>query len=296
MKTILVPTDFSPAAIAARKLAVSLAKKFNSSIFLLHVMEAVDEGSFNVEGEAVDDGSWEEKLFNMKMIEKARRDLAEATAATAAEGVQVRSLLRVGNAYHGISSIIAEQKADLVVIGTEGDSGNANILIGTTTEKVLRRSAVPVVTVNREMRSDSIKSIVWATSLRPEDLEIPPALRDLVNQEGVTVHVLRVNTPGLFMTDVTAKERLKSTAEFLKFKNYTLNIFNDNEQAAGIIHFASSINADMIALSTHGREGLAQLLNSSIAEGVINHTKLPVMTYVLGKVSRVEANREQTSK
>lgn len=259
-------------------------------------MEAVDEGSFNVEGEAVDDGSWEEKLFNMKMIEKARRDLAEATAATAAEGVQVQSLLRVGNAYHGINSIITEQKADLVVIGTEGNSGNANVLIGTTTEKVLRRSAVPVVTVNREMRSDSIKSIVWATSLRPEDLEIPTVLRELVNQEGVTVHVLRVNTPGLFMTDVTAKERLKSTAEFLKFKNYTLNIFNDNEQAAGIIHFASSINADMIALSTHGRQGLAQLLNSSIAEGVINHTKLPVMTYVLGKVSSVEANREQTGK
>jgi nucleotide-binding universal stress UspA family protein len=284
MKTILVPTDFSPAAIAARKFAVSLAKKFNSSIFLLHVMEAVDEGSFNIEGEAAADGSWEDKLFNMKMIEKARKQLAEATAETADAGVAVQSLLRVGNAYHGINSIISEQKADLVVIGTEGDSGNANVLIGTTTEKVVRRSTCPVVSVNRDMKVDAMKSIVWATSLRPEDLEIPPVLRELVNLEGVTVHVLRVNTPGLFMTDVTAKERLKSTAEFLKFKNYTLNIFNDNEEAAGIIHFAAGINADMIALSTHGRQGLAQLLNASIAEDVINHTKRPVMTYVLGKI------------
>jgi hypothetical protein len=140
-----------------------------------------------------------------------------------------------------------------------------------------------VITVNREVKIESLKSIVWATSLKPEDLDIPPVLREMVNQEGVTVHVVRINTPGLFMTDVTARERLRSTAEFLKFKNYTLNIFNDNEEAAGIIHFAANINADMIALSTHGRQGLAQLLNASIAEDVINHTKRPVMTYVLGK-------------
>jgi nucleotide-binding universal stress UspA family protein len=284
MKTILVPTDFSPAANAASKFAVSLARKFNSSIFLLHVVEAVDEGSFNIEGEAAADTSWEEKLFNIKMIEKARKQLADAASAITSAGVPVQSLFRVGNAYHGISSIISEQKADLVVIGTEGNSGNANVLLGTTTEKVVRRSTCPVIAVNRDMKVDSVKSIVWATSLRPEDLDIPPVLRELVNQEGVTVHIVRINTPALFMTDVTAKDRLKSTAEFLKFKNYTTNIFNDNEEAAGIIHFAESVNADMIALSTHGRQGLAQLLNSSIAEGVINHTKRPVMTYVLGKI------------
>jgi len=284
MKTILVPTDFSPAAVAASKFAVNLAKKFNSSIFLLHVMEAVDEGSFNIEGEATADTSWEDKLFNLKMIEKARTQLSETTKAITDAGVKVQSMLRVGNAYHGISAIITEQKADLVVIGTEGDSSNAAILIGTTTEKVVRRATCPVITVNRNLKVDSVKSIVWATSLKPEDLEIPPVLRELVNEEGVIVHIVRINTPGLFMTDVTAKERLTSTAEFLKFKNYTINIFNDNEEAAGIIHFAANINADMIALSTHGRQGLAQLLNASIAEDVINHTKRPVMTYVLGKI------------
>lgn len=284
MKTILVPTDFSPAASAATKFAINLAKKFNGSIFLLHVMEVVDEASFNVEGEAAGSASWEDKLFNMKMIEKAKKDLADATASIANSGVPVQSLLRVGNAYHGINAIINEQKADVVVIGTEGDSSNSPAFIGTTAEKVVRRSTCPVITVNREVKMDSIKSIVWATSLKPEDLDIPPVLREIVNQEGVVVHVVRINTPGLFMTDVTAKDRLKSTAEFLKFKNYTLNIFNDNEEAAGIIHFAANINADMIALSTHGRQGLAQLLNASIAEDVINHTKRPVMTYVLGKV------------
>jgi nucleotide-binding universal stress UspA family protein len=282
MKTILVPTDFSPAANAATKFAISLAKQFDSSIFLLHVLEAVDEGSFNIEGEATSKGSWEDKLFNMKMIEKARKDLADATAIATENGVRVQSVLRVGNPYHGIQAIIAEQKADMVVIGTEGDSGNANILLGTTAEKVVRRSTIPVISVNRNLKTESIKTIVWATSLRPEDLDIPSILREFVNQPGVTVHILRVNTPGLFMTDITARERLKSTAEFLKFKNYTTNIFNDNEEAAGIIHFAAHVNADLIALSTHGRQGLAHLLNASIAEDVINHTKRPVMTYVLG--------------
>ena len=283
MKTILVPTDFSPAANAATKFAINFAKQFDSTLLLLHVMEAVDEGSFNIEGEATASSSWEDKLFNMKMIEKAKNDLAGALATVSQSGVKVKTHLRIGNAYHGIQSIISEEKADVVIIGTEGDSGNANVLIGTTTEKVVRRSTCPVITVNRGTTIETIKTIVWATSLRAEDLDIPPLLRELVNKAGIAVHIVRVNTPGLFMTDVTAKERLTSVAEFLKFKNFTTNIFNDNEEAAGILHFAASVKADLIALSTHGRQGLAHLLNASIAEDVINHTKRPVMTYVLGK-------------
>ncbi len=50
MKTILVPTDFSPEAKNALQLAIGLARQFGSTLIVLHVLESVDEGSFNVEG------------------------------------------------------------------------------------------------------------------------------------------------------------------------------------------------------------------------------------------------------
>ncbi len=286
MKTILVPTDFTPAAVAAAKYAATLSKKFKSTIILLHVIEAVDEGSFNIEGEAVAKGSWEDRLFNMKMIEKARKDMARAASALTDQGVNVKSVLRVGDAYHGIQSIIAEQKTDLVVMGTEGDSGNANILIGSTTEKVLRRSACPVICVNRKTTVGSLRSVVWATSLNNEDMDMPPALKQLINDEDIMVHVVRVNTPSVFLADADVKKKLKTVAEFLKLKNYTINVYNDFEEVTGVIRFAATVDADLIAMSTHGRQGLAHILNGSIAEDVINHTRRPVMTYVIGRKAK----------
>jgi nucleotide-binding universal stress UspA family protein len=216
------------------------------------------------------------------MIEKSKRQLAQATSAMIESGVNAKSILRVGNAYHGIQTIITEQKADLVVMGTEGASSISRVFVGSNTEKVVRRSWCPAISVNRNTTLESIKSIVWATSLKAEDLAIPKLLTELVNESGATVHLLRVNTPALFMTDVIVKEKLKSIAQHLKFKNFTINVFNDNDEVAGIIQFAATINADLIALSTHGRHGLSHLLKGSIAEDVINYTKMPVMTYVIG--------------
>ena len=61
-----------------------------------------------------------------------------------------------------------------------------------------------------------------------------------------------------------------TTLETHELENYTVNIYNDVVEEDGIIYFARDIDADMIALSTHGRSGLMHLLSGSIAEDVVN--------------------------
>lgn len=51
------------------------------------------------------------------------------------------------------------------------------------------------------------------------------------------------------------------------------------EEEGGILNFSKMVDADMIALGTHGRKGLSHLLNGSLAEGIVNHSSLPVWTY-----------------
>jgi nucleotide-binding universal stress UspA family protein len=69
----------------------------------------------------------------------------------------------------------------------------------------------------------------------------------------------------------------------MKLQNYTVNIYNDFNEEAGIINFAESVGADLIAMLTHGRTGLAHVLNGSIAESVTNHARRFVLTSVLQK-------------
>jgi nucleotide-binding universal stress UspA family protein len=73
---------------------------------------------------------------------------------------------------------------------------------------------------------------------------------------------------------------MEEFAKKLKLTNYTINVFNDVSEEEGIIYFAESINADMIAMATHGRTGFAHVLAGSIAEDVVSHSKRPVLTFV----------------
>jgi nucleotide-binding universal stress UspA family protein len=57
------------------------------------------------------------------------------------------------------------------------------------------------------------------------------------------------------------------------------HIYNDVNVEKGILHFAKSINADLIGMSTHGRKGLSHFFNGSISEDLVNHAKRPVITF-----------------
>ncbi|HRB73105.1 MAG TPA: universal stress protein, partial [Flavobacterium sp.] len=68
------------------------------------------------------------------------------------------------------------------------------------------------------------------------------------------------------------------TASF-DISNYATHIYNDVNVEKGILHFAKSVNADLIGISTHGRKGLSHFFNGSISEDLINHAKRPVVTF-----------------
>jgi nucleotide-binding universal stress UspA family protein len=95
-----------------------------------------------------------------------------------------------------------------------------------------------------------------------------------------TVHLVRINTPGNFQRDAVVKKYMQDFAKKLQLKNFTINIFNDLTEEEGIIYFADSLNADLIAMATHGRTGFAHVLAGSIAEEVVSHSKRPVLTFV----------------
>src|SRR4051812_44489400 len=120
MKKILVPTDFSNLAQVATDVASDLAKKMKADVILLHVIEQPGSGSFNVTGEVNNYGDGENKLFMLKLIQKSKTQLAGAVETLRLMGVKTKGELRMGNPFHGIRTLITEQKVDLIIMGTEG--------------------------------------------------------------------------------------------------------------------------------------------------------------------------------
>jgi nucleotide-binding universal stress UspA family protein len=280
MKKILVPTDFSKPAQIAIDVAEDIARKANAELILLHVVEEASGTSFNITGEVDVSGGWEDKLFTMKLIERSKKQMAKLFEEVQATGVKVKQELRLGTAFHGMRDIITEQKVDLVVMGTAGHSKLEEMIIGTNTEKVVRHAKCPVLTVHKKPSTTDFKNIVYATSMSSDEEVFSRIVRSTQQLYDATVHLVRINTPGNFQRDAVVKKQMQDFAKKLQLKNFTVNIFNDVTEEEGIIYFADSINADLIALATHGRTGFAHVLAGSIAEEVVSHSKRPVLTFV----------------
>jgi nucleotide-binding universal stress UspA family protein len=280
MKKILVPTDFSKPAQIAIDVAADVAKKSNGELILLHVVEEASGTSFKITGEVDVSGGWEDKIFTMKLIERSKKQMAKALEEIKATGVKVKQEMRLGTAFHGIRDIITEHKVDLVVMGSAGHSKLEEMIIGSNTEKVVRHAKCPVLTVHKKPVTTDFKNMVYATSMSKDEEVFSRIVRTTQELYNATVHLVRINTPGNFQRDAVVRKYMEDFAKKLQLKNFTINIFNDLTEEEGIIYFADSINADLIAMATHGRTGFAHVLAGSIAEEVVSHSKRPVLTFV----------------
>jgi len=280
MKKILVPVDYSKTSAIAFDVAFDIAKKDGADLIALNVVEEATPDSYRITGEW-HEADWEDRIYTFELLKKAKSQLEKLVKDPKYDAVKILGELRVGNPFHGISTIITEHKVDLIVMGTKGFTKIDEMLIGANTEKVVRHSRRPVLTVQKKPATTEFKSIVYATAMSSDEEVFSRMVKRTQQMYNSTIHLLRVNTPADFQRDIVVKDALYKFAKKLGLKNYTLNVYNDLSEEEGIIYFSDSIDADLIAMATHGRTGFAHVMAGSIAEDVVGHSKRPVLTFVV---------------
>lgn len=155
LKHILVPIDFSEASRKALRYAVRLAGRTGSRITLLHVIEPVP---------AYPEMAYPGLTVYPEMVYPATPGAKDwATAARAAfrklrgeEHVELslirEELVREGTPHQEITKAALELAADLIIIATNGRTGLAHVLLGSTTERVVRHAPCPVLVVREKER------------------------------------------------------------------------------------------------------------------------------------------------
>lgn len=140
-KTILFATDFSPSSEHAFKYALSLARKFESRLGIIHVInEPVDLRGFYVPHISFDQ-------LEAEIEQGALKLMAEFCTRNAGDYQHVETYVVPGIPYDEIIKKATELSADLVVVGTHGRTGLDHVLFGSTAEKVVRKSPVPVMSI-----------------------------------------------------------------------------------------------------------------------------------------------------
>ncbi|MFC6825545.1 universal stress protein [Halopelagius fulvigenes] len=137
---ILVPTDGSEAADGAIRNAIDIASQYDATIHALYVVDASVYTSIETGADLVVES----------LEEEGQKAIAEVTDRARAAGVESESAVVSGSTHQSILDYADDHGIDLIVMGTHGRTGIDRYLLGSVTEKVVRRSDVPVLTVRMD--------------------------------------------------------------------------------------------------------------------------------------------------
>ncbi len=200
--------------------------------------------------------------------------LARACRALRGPRIDARWETCFGDPPSGIVAHAISENADLIAMTTHGRSGARRILMGSVTEKVLRRATIPLLTSRPGARMEGWVHVA-ALDGSPRAEGILDDLLPLTRLLGATLHLLHVSegAPG-----TGVRGYLKQVA--LRVKASGVNVATAvrcGSAPAEILRYATEERAGIIALATHGRTGLERVLVGSVAEAVLRKSPCPVL-------------------
>ena len=142
-QTIVIAVDFSEHARKALDMGADLAKQFGSKVHLVHAFELPMPVLTPYEVALPDNFMGDARKAGRRELDALERVLVDA-------GLEVTSHLRDGPPDMAIDEVAKEVSADLIVIGTRGNTGLKHIVLGSVAERTVRFAHCPVLTVGHE--------------------------------------------------------------------------------------------------------------------------------------------------
>ena len=296
IRSVLCPIDFSDHSRRAFAHAAAIARTYGAKITALHVFPNVPPVAY-----AGVVPAFLPIVLSDSDRECILSDLRQFVGSEDTSGLQIASDLLVGDPLVEILSEAASVDADLVVMGTHGRTGFDRLLLGSVTEKVLRKASCPVLTVPAaEPETVLALPVLFKHILCPVDFSEASmqALRYALSlaQEGdanlTILHVIphEMFTFGgfdeglsiaeyLFKREVDAERLMKeaipeSAGIYCRIQSLIVRGKPNSE----IMRIASDRHADLIVMGVQGRGAVDLTLFGSTTHYVVRHAACPVMT------------------
>lgn len=298
IKCILCPTDFSDESTHAIDRAVVIAGWYKARIAALHVLSPIV-----LAGPGLTTSSGGGSVAETD-IERLRKETAARFDAATTAGIGLDILIDVGQPVSCILDRAASLPADLIVMGTHGTSGFEHLVLGSVTEKVLRKATCPVLTVPPrahatsrlpfkrllcavDFSDSSLTALQYAFSLTQESdaaltiLHVlewpweeppPPMLEELPFEQGFALAEFRR------YCEKSARARLESfVPDSVRASRATTHLRNGKPYVQ-ILRVAAEEGSDLIIIGVRGRNPLDVTLFGSTTNQVVRRATCPVLT------------------
>ncbi|WP_121353102.1 universal stress protein [Flavisolibacter nicotianae] len=263
MNTILVPTDFSPAAAKATAYAAQLAKKVDASVRLLHAYQLpVPMTDYPVLMVTADD---------LKKVTEDSLQRAKEEGQKAAADVPFETESRLGDVVTEIDDVCKERNPVAVVVGVKQMTGFDRMLFGDTTLSLVKHCTVPVIAVPENTRVGVPTNVVLATDLLNAE-EIPAAnIAAIIAVLGANLHVVHVEQ----------KESTHYPEELMKAFvgiNASYHPIREDDVTEGLKRYVEQNNIDLVLVLPHKHNLYERLFFRGHTKGILHAMPVPVMS------------------
>lgn len=279
MNKILVPTDFSGPSDQALKVAIKLAQMMEGEIVLLNVMLTSDDAIIEANEESVNITATAEESYLKNVVKGVQANLKDLISKSGYEKMTYE--ITSGGIFKAITRYIESHEIDLIVMGTYGENEDDDYFITSYAERIVRACTSPIITVQVADEVRDFKNIVFACDLE-QTYDIPiQQIKKFQDLFGAKLHLVYINTQSTFLSTYEADLKAQSFAAKYQLENYDFHLYCDFVEDEGIVHFAKTIDADLIVLASRKRKGFSRILSGSVSEGVVRFAPMPVLVFNL---------------
>lgn len=271
MKTIIIPTDFSPVATNALHYGIDMAKAVNASILLLHVYQVPvsfsDTPIVLVSIEDLRKGAEEQ-------IERLKQEVEHLTSGA----VKVYTETRMGNVTDELENLCEKINPFAVVMGTKGSSGVERILFGSNTLTAIRHLNWPVICVPPgKTFGNGIKKIGFACDFRDVVKTTPTHfIKEFIKEFGAELHVLNVDHDNKHFKPETPEQSILLHT-MLEESKPSYHFIEHADIEDGINEFAEKNNLDLIITIPKKHKLLQAIFKPSSTKQLVYQAHVPVM-------------------
>jgi nucleotide-binding universal stress UspA family protein len=284
MKKILVPTDLSSIAERGLSLAIEIAERSEAEISLVNFMRHPFGKTFTAMGEVGSKIDREGNLYNLQLLHANKEKLNDLVKKHIRPGVDIETAIVDEEFKDGIDEYLHKENIDLVVMGTSGEENASEVFSGNHTEQVIRISKCPVLSVRDGFQIEDFRRIVLAVNVIRDNEHVNVALdtlADLAVCFDAHIYLVHVRDRAADYANIDLKDFFIQMAERANLPNYSVTIYDADEQAEGVIRFAREVKAGLIAVIKNSTDGIFRIFSSHFSDRLVKEVGRPVFTFNL---------------
>ncbi len=293
-RRILLATDFSESAEKTYGLAARLAKAYDGEITVLHVLHNIHWSPYTQPAEEI--------KVEMEMQQKVEELLNDVCSRFEEQGIKAQAEIAIGTPRVEIVAAARRINAHVIIIGSHGHNGIYEMVIGSTTERVVRQSTCPVLVVSsfaEKVEKTDFERILFPTDLTDTSTRhaetivfgMAPRLKELhlvhVLRPPIAVPVLPGETPITITPDIDEGLEEKANERLTMLKE-RIERLNPNVKVLPALRFGLTVSEEvmayrkendleMIAIPASRNTVAEPYYLGMVAERLLKEAKVPVL-------------------